>query len=238
MNSFSPNMDILPFSQKVIWKQLAPSIDLGFVLYGGTALALRYGHRESVDFDFFTDRQLNKDHIYRSFEFMKNSDVIQDSENTLTVLVPVAPNEHPVKVSFFGGIEFGRVGEPEMTDDEVLLVASTDDLMATKLKVIFDRVELRDYRDIAAMIANGVSVTRGLSSARLFYGINEMLALKAMAYLKDGDLSQLSKSEKKILRQTAAKITEPFPSVELLSHSLSIVLGGDGSGGSMAGGPR
>jgi len=238
MNSFSPNMDVLSFSQKFIWKQLAPSIDLGFVLYGGTALALRYGHRESVDFDFFTDRQLNKDHIYRSFEFMKNSDVIQDSENTLTVLVPVAPNEHPVKVSFFGGIEFGRVGEPEMTDDEVLLVASTDDLMATKLKVIFDRVELRDYRDIAAMIANGVSVTRGLSSARLFYGINEMLALKAMAYLKDGDLSQLSKSEKKILQQTAAKITEPFPSVELLSHSLSIVLGGDGSGGSMAGGPR
>jgi len=25
-----------------------------FILYGGTALALRLGHRESVDFDFFS----------------------------------------------------------------------------------------------------------------------------------------------------------------------------------------
>jgi len=232
-------MDILPLSQKVIWEHLAPSIDLGFVLYGGTALALRYGHRQSIDFDFFTDRQLDKDHIYRSFEFMKNADAIQDGENTLTVLVPIAPNEHPVKVSFFGGIDFGRVGEPELTDDEVLLVASTDDLMATKLKVLFDRVELKDYQDIAAMIANGVSVARGLSSARLFYGnFNEMLALKAMTYFKDGDLYKLSKPDKKTLEKTAAKITEPFPHVELLSHSLSIVVDDDGAGGGMSGGPR
>ena len=30
--------------------------DQAFVLYGGTAIALYLGHRESVDFDFFTEQ--------------------------------------------------------------------------------------------------------------------------------------------------------------------------------------
>ncbi|WP_373321508.1 nucleotidyl transferase AbiEii/AbiGii toxin family protein [Rivihabitans pingtungensis] len=40
---------------------LAQASKLGFVLYGGTAIALRLGHRESVDFDFFSDRPLDRD---------------------------------------------------------------------------------------------------------------------------------------------------------------------------------
>jgi len=68
-----------------------------------------------------------------------------------------------VKLSFFGGIGLGRVGEPIQTTDGVLLVASMDDLMATKLKAILDRAEARDYRDIAAMLRHGASLERGLN---------------------------------------------------------------------------
>ena len=50
------------------------------------------------------------------------------------------------------GIHFGRVGEPLQTADGVMLVASIDDLMATKLKAILDLAEARDYRDIAGML--------------------------------------------------------------------------------------
>jgi hypothetical protein len=38
---------------------LGPARSLGFVLYGGAAIALRLGHRQSVDFDFFSSRPLN-----------------------------------------------------------------------------------------------------------------------------------------------------------------------------------
>jgi hypothetical protein len=41
------------------------------------------------------------------------------------------------------------------TRDGVLLVASLDDLMATKLTATLDRAEAKDYRDIAAMISAG-----------------------------------------------------------------------------------
>ena len=53
MNSFQPNLEILPKSQQQLWQQLKPVSELGFVLYGGTAIALQLGHRQSIDFDFF-----------------------------------------------------------------------------------------------------------------------------------------------------------------------------------------
>jgi hypothetical protein len=56
--------------------------------------------------------------------------VIQESPDTLFLLVSGGSkgNEH-VKVSFFGNIGFGRVGEPELKEDGVLQVASLIDLM-------------------------------------------------------------------------------------------------------------
>jgi hypothetical protein len=46
-------LSILPESQRKLWTELN-QVPSEFVLYGGTALALRLGHRISVDFDFFT----------------------------------------------------------------------------------------------------------------------------------------------------------------------------------------
>lgn len=69
-------------------------------------------------------------------------------------------------MSFFGAVGFGRVGEPELTEDGVLQVASLDDLMATKVKVILQRIEAKDYQDIAALLKAKVSLTKGLAAAR------------------------------------------------------------------------
>ena len=58
MSTFQPRFEILPPAQIQLWKELQPLNTLGFVLYGGTALALRLGHRVSVDFDFFIEKKL------------------------------------------------------------------------------------------------------------------------------------------------------------------------------------
>mgnify|MGYP002363224825 FL=1 len=139
---------------------------MGFVLYGGTAVALRLGHRVSVDFDFFSDAPLDRTSLAHRFEFVGRSTVLQDEPNALTLLVPTADSSRPsVKVSFFGSIAFGRVGVPDLTADGVLQVASLDDLMATKVKVVLQRAEAKDYRDVAAMIRCGTSLAAG-SAAR------------------------------------------------------------------------
>uniref|UniRef100_E6PQQ3 Protein containing DUF1814 n=1 Tax=mine drainage metagenome TaxID=410659 RepID=E6PQQ3_9ZZZZ len=64
--SFRPRLDILPPARRELWPQLKPLVKLGLVLYGGTAIALRIGHRHSVDFDFSTEKPLDKAAIMAS----------------------------------------------------------------------------------------------------------------------------------------------------------------------------
>jgi Nucleotidyl transferase AbiEii toxin, Type IV TA system len=114
-----PKTDVLPAVQKEIWTSLAPAPHLNFVLYGGTAIALHLGHRVSLDFDLFRTDSLDKDEIRTRFQFVRGAIVLQDAPETLVVLA-VRP-AGSVKVSFFGGIGFGRVNDPLPTCDGTLL---------------------------------------------------------------------------------------------------------------------
>lgn len=149
--------------------------------------------------------------LQAAFTFIAQSTVLQDERNTLSVLVPCEDLEHAhVKVSFFGMIGFSRVDAPDRTEDGVLQVASLDDLMATKVKVILQRAEAKDYRDIAAMIDSGVSLSKGLATARKIFGPNfqPSESLKALVYFKDGDLSSLSKDEKSTLVKAVSAVRD------------------------------
>jgi hypothetical protein len=217
-------MDILPKAQRDLWNELLPSRGLGFVLYGGTAIALRLGHRPSVDFDFFTEKLLDHDALRREFPFLKEATLLQQERNSLHFLVPAGSlKEEYVKLSFFGSIAFGRIGEPEVTEDGIVEVASLLDLMATKLKVILQRAEAKDYRDIAKMLAAGVPLAQGLAGARILYGSAFQISesLKALVYFGDGDLHSLSREEKNILLKAASSIgAGAVPEIPLLSPKL------------------
>jgi hypothetical protein len=220
---FIPKMAILPAAQQRLWPELAAAAGLGFVLYGGTAIALRLGHRSSIDFDFFCDAPLDRSQLQTTFSFMAQSLVLQDQANAYSVLVPYGDANHQhVKVSFFGTINFGRAGEPDVTDDGVMQVAALEDLMATKLKVILQRAEAKDYRDIAAMLNAGVSLAHGLALAREFFGPNfqPSESLKALVYFQDGDLKTLSKAEQQTLTQAASRVRE-LPVCRVQSYQLA-----------------
>ncbi len=193
------------------------------MLYGGTAIALRLGHRQSVDFDFFSERPLDADALRSALPFLSQALVLQDRPNSLGVLVPAGEGDPmTVKLSFFGGIDFGRVGEPELTSDGTLQIASLDDLMATKAKVLLQRVEAKDYRDVAAMVAAGVSLAKGLAAARQLYGaaFQPSECLKALVYFEGGDLDTVSVDERQILIRAAAAVRD-LPDLHILSRSLS-----------------
>lgn len=220
---FKPRMEILPPAQQRLWPELRPAAGLGFALYGGTAIALRLGHRSSVDFDFFSEKPLDHDAIRAAFAFITQATVLQDQQNTFTVSVPGASLEGgSVKVSFFGALGFGRVGGPEITEDGVLHVASLDDLMATKTKVILQRAEAKVYRDIAAMVDVGVDLSRGLAAAREMYGPNfqPSESLKALVYFDDGDLRTLTPGERACLVKAASGVRD-LPRVEILTRQLT-----------------
>jgi hypothetical protein len=218
-DSFEPKKSILPKAQQEIWPLLAPAQGLSFVLYGGTAVALHLGHRTSVDFDFFGTEPLNKRMIETSLTFMRDAQTIQEDENTLVVIVPMQSG--PVKLSFFGAITVGRINEPLRTRDGALLVASLEDLLATKLKAIMDRAEAKDYRDISAMLSAGTSLEKALGAFAKMYGKDPGLPLRAMGYFKDGDLASLAKRDQDILRKARDRVSE-IPEVVVTHGSLAI----------------
>ena len=191
MIRFNPHLEILPEVQRWIYPQLQNLKKLGFVLYGGTALALQLGHRQSVDFDFFLHDPLDHKQLREALPLLRDTNLVtqlQNLENTQTfeISYPEA-DKGTVKISFFGTIDFGRVGEPRLTEDEVLLVASPLDIFATKLKVIIQRPSTKDYIDIVRLIKSDESLIEALGAASVFFGtdFSPMLSLRALSYFDD-----------------------------------------------------
>ena len=197
-----PILAVLPDEQRRLWPALAGVPD-SFVLYGGTALALRLGHRSSVDFDFFSSAPLDHDALF-ALPFAARAEVLQREPAALTLSVTM--NGAPVKVSFFGNIGFGRVGHPERTTDGGPWVASLLDLFGTKLKVLLQRVAARDYLDLAAILRAGLPLPDGLGAARTLFG-NEfppMEAVKTLAYFDEGEAVNVPPATRRYLTQQAA----------------------------------
>ena len=224
MKIFTPRFDILPKNQRALWPMLSACKDLEFVLYGGTAIALQLGHRASVDFDFFSHLPLDENKekkLLGALQFLNASERIQSTENTRSYLT-----DANVKLSFFGNIQLGRIGEPLLTDDNVLQAASLDDLMAMKLATVLMRVEAKDYKDIASMLRNGASLEKGLAGAAVLYGkqFPPSESVKALTYFHGGDLDQLHPDDRKTLLaavQTLSMSIHEFSQVKLLSKKLT-----------------
>lgn len=159
-----------------------------------------------------------------AFPFLAGATILQEQPEALTVLVPSGNDQNEyVKVSFFGNVSFCRVGEPEVTEDEVLQVASLDDLMATKVKVIMQRIEAKDYQDIAALVKADVNLAKGLAAACAMYGhdFQPSEALTAMVYFEGGDLHSLSRDDQEALVK-AVSVVRNLPLVAVASRTLSM----------------
>ena len=192
--TLAARLEILPPVQRQLWPSRRGLAAAGFVLYGGTAIALRCGHRVSVDFDFFTARPLERAALQRLLPWLESSTVLQDQPGTFTVLsAGDAVRQGGVKVSFFGGLTIGRVAEPEPSSDGV-----------------------------AVLLASGLTLTEGLGAARALYGsafpVSE--ALKALVYFADGDLGELPASTQQQLIE-AVRAVDAVPVLERSSLDLS-----------------
>jgi hypothetical protein len=204
-NLFSPRLDILPPPQRRLWDELG-EVPAGFVLYGGTAIAIYLGHRESADFDFFGDRPLDANNLTLAIPFLEDATVTQREPNTLSCIVD---RDGPVKVSFFGLPGVPRLRQPSVAPDNGLRIASLLDLAGMKASVVQMRAEAKDYVDIDAMLSDGrVDLPLALASARAIYGaqFNPQVTLKALSYFDDGDLPRLPQALRDRLARAVAAV--------------------------------
>jgi len=112
----------------------------GFYLAGGTALALHFGHRQSLDFDFFKEQPFVIDAVLNKLNQMAETDVRVKEENTLLILI------EGISCSFF------RYPYPLLREKfdfrKNVKLASTADIAAMKISAISTRGTKRDFVDL------------------------------------------------------------------------------------------
>jgi hypothetical protein len=201
---FIPNLSILPGPQRQLWAELRHT-PKAFVLYGGTALALRLGHRQSEDFDFFSDQPFKPTSLRESIPYLKHAEMTQFQDNTVTAIVD---RNGPVKLSFFGALGIKRVQDPDVVEENGIQIASMMDILASKLKTVQSRAEAKDYRDIVGTLNAGLTLAEGLAAAGAIYGkeFNGALSLKALTFFEDGDLPSLTPETRKKLLGAATSV--------------------------------
>ena len=165
---------------------LLSGLKADFYLAGGTALALQLGHRDSVDFDFFSEKDINTQELFEHVrECLTGHTVlkIQEESNTLTVLV-----DGDIKISFF---TYRYALIRAKINAENLSLASIEDIACMKLSAITGRASNKDYIDLYFILQH-FSLSDVLEDARLKYPELEMnLILKSLVYFEDITLEKI-----------------------------------------------
>lgn len=151
-----------------------------FYLAGGTALALYLGHRDSIDFDFFTSIDFNSSLLV---EELRN--IFQDSQieekisqpNTLILKID------EVNVSFFKINE--NMLEP-FVKTEHLHLASLADIGCMKLSALLGRSVLKDYVDLYVICKTVIPLNALLEKAKTKYPtVDSGAFIRALGYYED-----------------------------------------------------
>jgi hypothetical protein len=202
LKSFTPRLDVLPSPQAALWRELGEEIPNSFTLYGGTALALQLGHRQSIDFDFF-GASFDPDALLKQLSFLSGAEVVQRATDTLTARVDC---NGPVLVSFFGVPELGRVEPPLLSGDTGVLVAGLTDIAGMKASVVQKRAAAKDYIDLASLLDAGIELSTALAAGRAIYGksFNPQITLKALSYF--GDVAEVPNATKRMLQEAVRKV--------------------------------
>jgi hypothetical protein len=213
-----PRLNILPAAQRALWPELGATPP-EFTLYGGTAIALRLGHRASADFDFFGCTSFDPDRLLAAVPYLAGSRVLQREEDTLTCLVT---RGGPVQVSFFGLPSIGRIEAPTPVEGPGFPVAALIDLAGMKATVLQKRAQAKDYIDMDALIAAGVALPAALAAGRAIYGtaFEPQITVKALTYFGDGDLPSLPADVRQRLVAAATAVDlDALPPISLFGRS-------------------
>lgn len=199
-------LSIFPPAQRAVWDRLqnhaAALTERGYYLAGGTALALQIGHRQSIDFDFFTPQQRLGKITAEWLQQLPGVTLREMDEHTVHAEI------EQVKVSFIGAYKYQLVQKPIQPNG--IAIASLLDIGVMKLLAITHRATVRDYLDLAAIIGGRIPLSQLLEASRQKYGatFNTMIPLRALTAFKDLDQEMppvfdatLAKEWQRILRQ-------------------------------------
>ena len=156
-----------------------------FYLVGGTAIALQIGHRQSLDYDLFSENEINSDNIIRSLGNRKK--YIQHTLiNTIDEFSIIINN---VKITFL----FYPFKIPKFDKFEnYIRIPSLLNLAAIKAYTIGRRTKWKDYVDLYFLLKDHFTINEISQRANSIYGnlFNSKLFREQLCYYNDIDYSE------------------------------------------------
>ncbi|MEO5715113.1 MAG: nucleotidyl transferase AbiEii/AbiGii toxin family protein [Luteolibacter sp.] len=164
---------------RVLLVELAPKAALrDFALGGGTSLALRFGHRLSVDLDFFTTGGFSTEEVFEKLE-LHAATVTGRAVNSLTVDA--------------GGVKLDllRHAYPVLSPNEVIdgiTLISLPDLAAMKLNAIANRGSKKDFYDLVELLeCFGIREMIGFFTGK-YPSSDPFTVIRSLAWFEDAEL--------------------------------------------------
>lgn len=158
----------------------SPALE-GWVLAGGTGLALRLGHRVSADFDFFRTGPIDVNELHAAFKRAGPYETLQEAEHALTVMA------NAVKMSFF------TIAAPFLFESEpcrFFSIADVRDIALMKLIAISGRGSRKDFVDLYTILRTGMILRDYFDLLPQRYGrerVNTYHILKSLTYFEDAE---------------------------------------------------
>jgi Nucleotidyl transferase AbiEii toxin, Type IV TA system len=171
---------ISPAARDLVQSLVLGQLPVGFYLAGGTGLALRFGHRRSVDLDFFSRESFDEEALLASLKARFQPSVLSRAPQTLHLLL------RDIRVSFIG-YPYPLLFQPDRFASAD--VADARDIACMKLSAVSSRGSRRDFVDLF-VTAKEYSLEALLSLfVRKFAGIeySRLHLLKSLTYFEDAE---------------------------------------------------
>ncbi len=153
----------------------------GWILAGGTGLALWLGHRISEDFDFFRTSDLSLDALHAMLKGYGPYETLQEDEHTLTVIAG------GTKLSFF------HIPDPFLFNPHpyrFMHIADIRDIALMKLIAVSGRGSRKDFVDLYMILRSDSSLQDFFRLLPEKYGTsraNTYHILKSLTYFDDAE---------------------------------------------------
>lgn len=150
-----------------------------FYLVGGTALALNFGHRVSVDLDFFTEKEFDTNLLVESVKENFSVKILSQAKNSLTMDV------RSVKTDF---IRHNYSLLNPIQEKDGIKIASVEDIAAMKFNSTMNRGSKKDFYDIVELLIH-FSMEDLIAFHSKKYDFNsQLILLKSLVYFDDAEL--------------------------------------------------
>jgi predicted nucleotidyltransferase component of viral defense system len=149
-------------------------------LGGGTSLALAFGHRKSIDIDFFLtdpfDSNQLQDSLARRFSDFSLTNRTAGSLSAITgsIKVDILLHSYPLLRDY--------------TTLDSIQCMSLPDMAAMKINAVTNRGSKKDFSDLLLLHENGIPLTTALDFFCEKYGsAGRFLAIRSLAWFEDAE---------------------------------------------------